>query len=190
MKITNYNLVLGSNSPRRKEILTEMGLSFYTRISDKEEKFSEELKGKEVSEYLSKQKSKNLSGTLETNELLITADTIVINNNSILNKPKNKEEAILMLRSLSEETHQVITSVCLTSTKKLEIFSEITEVKFSKLSEEMIDYYIDNYSPFDKAGSYGIQEWIGLIAIEKINGSYTNVVGLPSQKLFEKIRLF
>ena len=190
MKITNYNLVLGSNSPRRKEILTEMGLSFYTRISDKEEKFSEELKGKEVSEYLSKQKSKNLSGTLENNELLITADTIVVNNNSILNKPKNKEEAILMLRSLSEETHQVITSVCLTSTKKLEIFSEITEVKFSKLSEEMIDYYIDNYSPFDKAGSYGIQEWIGLIAIEKINGSYTNVVGLPSQKLFEKIRLF
>ena len=90
MKITNYNLVLGSNSPRRKEILTEMGLSFYTRISDKDEKFSEELKGKEVSEYLSKQKSKNLSGTLETNELLITADTIVINNNSILNKPKNK----------------------------------------------------------------------------------------------------
>ena len=95
-----------------------------------------------------------------------------------------------MLRSLSEETHQVITSVCLTSTKKLEIFSEITEVKFSRLSEEMINYYIDNYSPFDKAGSYGIQEWIGLIAIEKINGSYTNVVGLPSQKLFENIRLF
>lgn len=189
MKITNYNLVLGSNSPRRKKILTEMGLSFEIRVSEKEEKFSESLKGKEVSEYLSKQKSKNLSDTLENNELLITADTIVVSNN-ILNKPENKEEATIMLRSLSEETHQVITSVCLTSTKKLEIFSEITEVKFSKLSEEMINYYIENYSPFDKAGSYGIQEWIGLIAIEKINGSYTNVVGLPSQKLFEKIRLF
>ena len=190
MKITNYNLVLGSNSPRRKEILTEMGLSFDTRVSGGKENFSKELEGKEVSEYLSKKKSKNLLGTLENNELLITADTIVVNNNSILNKPKNKEESTIMLRSLSEETHQVITSVCLTSTKKLEIFSEITEVKFSKLSEEMINYYIDNYSPFDKAGSYGIQEWIGLIVIEKINGSYTNVVGLPSQKLFEKIRLF
>ena len=190
MNITNYNLVLGSNSPRRKKILTEMGLSFEIRISDKEENFPEKLEGKKVSEYLAKQKSNYLSETLKSNELLITADTIVVNNNIILNKPENKEEATKTLRLLSEKTHEVITSVCLSSMKKSEIFSEITKVRFSKLSEKMVSYYINNYSPFDKAGSYGIQEWIGLIAIEKINGSYTNVVGLPSQKLFEKIRLF
>jgi len=190
MKITNYNLVLGSNSPRRKEILTEMGFQFEVRVSNKEEVFLDNLKGKEVSEFLAIQKAKNLQENMKENELLITADTIVVINNKILGKPKSKEESYKMIQSLSGNKHEVITSVSLTTTDKQEVFSVTTKVTFNTISDKEINFYIENYSPFDKAGSYGIQEWIGLISIQKIEGSYTNVVGLPSQKLFEKIRLF
>jgi len=190
MKITNYNIVLGSNSPRRKEILTQMGFKFEVRVSDKEELFSDTLKGKEVSEFLAIQKSDNLKDTLQNNELLITADTIVVHDNQILNKPKTENQAIKMLTSLSSSTHEVITSFCLLSTEKREVYSETTLVTFSELSEESILYYIKKYKPFDKAGSYGIQEWIGLTSIKKIEGSYSNVVGFPTSELYKKITNF
>ena len=190
MNLTKHNIVLGSNSPRRKEILSQMGFDFKVIISDKEEKYPTNLKEKEVSEFLSIQKADHLKENLQDNDLLITADTIVVCDNIILNKPKDKLEATEMLLSISGKTHKVITSVCLQSVKKRNVFSEETLVTFSKLTEEMISFYIEKFQPFDKAGSYGIQEWIGLISIEKIEGSYTNVVGLPSSKLFQRIRNF
>ena len=190
MKITNYNLILGSSSPRRKEILENMGIDFTIRTSEKDEIFPKNLKTKKVSVFLAQQKSENLFNSLSDEELLITADTVVIKNNMILGKPKNKTEAKKMLQTLSNSNHEVITSVCLTSLRKSEAFSEKTIVYFSALSIKMIDFYIEKYNPFDKAGSYGIQEWLGLVSISRIEGSYTNVVGLPSSKLYEKIRNF
>jgi septum formation protein len=190
MKITNYNIILGSNSPRRREILSQMGIEFEVRVSDKEELYPENLKKEEVSEFLAIQKANNLRNDLREDELLITSDTIVLNDGEILNKPKNEKEAKEMLQSLSAKTHKVITSVCLLSTEKIKFFSERTNVTFSKLSDEIIQFYIENYNPFDKAGSYGIQEWIGYIAVEKIEGSYNNVVGFPSSRVFNEIRNF
>ena len=190
MKITNYNIILGSNSPRRREILSQMGIDFEVRVSDKEELYPENLKKEEVSKFLAIQKANNLRNELQEYELLITSDTIVLNDGEIFNKPKNEKEAKEMLQSLSGKTHQVITSVCLFSTEKIKVFSERTNVTFYELSEEMINFYIQNYNPFDKAGSYGIQEWIGYIAVEKIEGSYNNVVGFPSSRIFNEIRNF
>ena len=190
MKITKYNIVLGSNSPRRRDILTQMGIKFEVRVCEEEEKYPENLKGKEVSEYLAIQKAKFLKDTIKNGELLITSDTIVCNENNILTKPRDTTESFKMLNSLSGRTHKVITSVCLYSTNKKVVFSEETSVRFSDLDDRIITHYIEKHHPFDKAGSYGIQEWIGLIGIEEIKGSYTNVVGLPSSKLFQKIRNF
>ena len=190
MKTTNYNIILGSNSPRRKELLSEMGFQFKVKVSDKEEVYPNKLKGKEVSEFLAIQKSDNLKENLQKNELLITADTIIIIDNKILVKPKSKQESSEMIQSLSGKKHEVITSLALTSTEKQEVFSVTTKVTFNPLSDNEINFYITKYSPFDKAGSYGIQEWIGLIAIHKIEGSYTNVVGLPTSELYNKIRDF
>ena len=190
MNITNYKIILGSNSPRRQELLSEMGFQFELRVSNKEEVYPNKLIGKEVSEFLAIQKSDNLKENLQKNELLITADTIVVIDNKILGKPKSKEESCEMIQSLSGNKHEVITSVALTTTEKQEVFSVTTKVTFNPLSDNEINFYIENYSPFDKAGSYGIQEWIGLIAIHKIEGSYTNVVGLPTSELHSKIRDF
>ena len=190
MKITNYKIILGSNSPRRKELLSKMGIDFKVITSDKEETYPKHLKGKEVSDFLSIQKSENLKETLNENELLITADTIVLLDNKILGKPNSKEESYKMIKSLSDKKHNVITSVTLTTTKKQKTFSVSTIVIFNNISDKEINFYIENYSPFDKAGSYGIQEWIGLISIHKIVGSYTNVVGLPTSELYNKIRDF
>ena len=167
-----------------------MGIKFEVKVCEEEEKYPENLNGKEVSEYLAIQKAKFLKDTIKNGELLITSDTIVSNDNNILTKPRDKTEAFKMLNSLSGRTHKVITSVCLYSINKKVVFSEETTVRFSELDDEIISHYIEEYNPFDKAGSYGIQEWIGLIGIEEIKGSYTNVVGLPSAKLFEKLRKF
>lgn len=190
MKTTNYNIILGSNSARRQELLSKMGFQFKVKVSNKEEIYPNKLKGKEVSEFLAIQKSDNLKENLQKNELLITADTIVVIDNKILGKPKSKEESCEMIQSLSRKKHEVITSVALTSNDKQEVFSVLTKVTFNTISEKEINFYITKYSPFDKAGSYGIQEWIGLIAIHKIEGSYTNVVGLPTSELYNKIRDF
>ena len=185
-----YNIILGSASPRRKELLSDIGLRFSIQTTDKEEAYSCSLKEEEIAEFLARQKSEFLAVNLQKNDLLITADTIVSFKNELLNKPKNKEEAFKTLNKLSGNTHKVITGVCLKTKNKEIIFSVITLVTFKALSEEEIHHYINKYNPYDKAGAYGIQDWIGKIGIKNINGSYTNVVGLPISELYQHLKLF
>jgi len=185
-----YNIVLGSASPRRKELLSDLGLRFSILTTDKEETYSLSLKEEEIAEFLAKQKSEFLSENLQQNDLLITADTIVSFKNELLNKPRNKEEAFKTLNKLSENTHKVITGVCLKSKNKEIVLSATTQVTFKALSEDEIHHYINKYNPYDKAGAYGIQDWIGKIGIININGSYTNVVGLPISELYQHLKLF
>ena len=185
-----YNIILGSASPRRKELLTDLGLIFSIQTIDKEETFSTTIKEEDIAEFLAKQKSEFLSENLQQNDLLITADTIVSFKNELLNKPKTKEEAFKTLNKLSENTHKVITGICLKSKKKEIVFSVTTLVTFKALSENEIHHYINKYNPYDKAGAYGIQDWIGKIGVNHINGSYTNVVGLPISELYQHLKLF
>ena len=185
-----YNIVLGSASPRRKELLSDIILKFSILTTTKKETFLSSLNGEEIAEFLAKQKSKFLSENLKQKDLLITADTIVLLENELLNKPKNKGEAFKTLNKLSENTHKVITGVCLKSKNKEIVFSVTTLVTFNKLSEEDINHYINKFNPYDKAGAYGVQDWIGKIGINNINGSYTNVVGLPISELYQNLKLF
>jgi len=185
--LQNRHLILASQSPRRSFFLKELNLDFEIRIKEIEESYPKHLQGKEISEYLAKLKASVFINDLSTKDILITADTIVWLDGKALGKPKNKIEAFAMLSSLSESQHEVISSVALTTTKKQIIISDITEVIFNKLSPEEINFYIDTFKPFDKAGSYGIQEWIGYIGIKKINGSYFNVMGFPVQKFYKAL---
>ena len=185
-----YNIILGSASPRRKELLLDLDLKFSIQTSEKEETFSPSLKEEEIAQFLAIQKSEFLSENLLQNDLLITADTIVSFKNELLNKPKNKEEAFETLNKLSENTHKVITGVCIKSKNKEIVFSVTTRVTFKALSEDEIHHYINKHNPYDKAGAYGIQDWIGKIGINNINGSYTNVVGLPISELYQHLKLF
>ncbi|MBC8267076.1 MAG: septum formation protein Maf [Flavobacteriales bacterium] len=188
--LKNKKIILGSASPRRKELLKSLGVDFKIRVAKAEERFPKNLQKEKISEFLALQKAKELLLELKENEILITADTIVIKDEKILNKPKDESEAFEMLSFLSDDVHEVITSVCLLNTHKKEVFSSSTKVFFKNLSNTEINFYIENYKPFDKAGAYGIQEWIGQIGIEKIDGSYSNVVGLPIAKLYQKIIQF
>lgn len=181
----NTKIILGSGSPRRKELLANLGFTFEVRTKDTDESYPSKMTCEEVPTFLAKQKANALLPELSSNELLICADTVVILDNQILGKPANKEEAIAMLNSLSGNKHDVITGVFIGNSKKQLVFSEKTAVTFNKLSQTDINHYIDNYQPFDKAGSYGIQEWIGAIGITKIIGSYANVMGLPTHKVYE-----
>jgi septum formation protein len=189
-KIKPYNIILGSASPRRKKLLAELGIEFTIKTTQKEENYPEDLCGAEIAEFLAKQKADFISEELSGNYLLITVDTIVLQNNEILHKPKDKDAAITILKKLSGKSHKVISGVCIKSNEKEVTFSSVTEVSFNELLEDEIIYYIEIFNPFDKAGSYGIQEWIGYIGIEKINGSYNNVVGLPTAELYQKLKLF
>ncbi len=182
MNITPYKLLLGSNSPRRKELLKKMDLKFKTVNLTADESYPDILPPTEIPEYLALKKSL-VYEKLKKDELLITADTIVVFEGIVLGKPKNKTQAKEMLKALSGKKHEVITGVCLRSKKDILTFSDISEVYFKKLSTKEIKYYIDHYKPFDKAGAYGIQEWIGLIGIKKIKGSFYNIMGLPTAKL-------
>jgi len=179
-------LLLASNSPRRKELLASLGLIFDVRVKEVNEDFPEHLKRAEVAEYLASHKADAYAADIET-EALITADTIVCLGDKILNKPENHEEAFAMLRVLSGTSHEVITGVCIMTKKQKVVFHDVTKVYFKHLSDAEINYYITNYKPFDKAGAYGIQEWIGMTGIKRIEGSYFNVVGLPVQKLYQKL---
>ena len=181
----NTKIILGSGSPRRKELLANLGFTFEVRTKDTNESYPSKMTCEEVPTFLAKQKANALLPELSNDELLICADTVVILDNQILGKPANKEEAIAMLNSLSGNKHDVITGVFIGNSKKQLVFSEKTAVTFNKLSQTDINHYIDNYQPFDKAGSYGIQEWIGAIGITKIIGSYANVMGLPTHKVYE-----
>ena len=189
-KLKNKKIILGSASPRRQELLKSLGIDFEIRVSDLKEKYPKNLKKKEISEFLATQKSEHLSKMLKGEELLITADTIVVKGDRVLNKPKDKLEAKEMLEYLSGDEHLVITSVCLRDQQNQVVFSSVTKVFFKSLSAAEIDFYVKEYKPFDKAGAYGIQEWIGLVGIEKIEGSYFNVVGLPISKLYQNLIQF
>jgi len=188
--LKKYNIILGSASPRRKELLADIGLTFKIQTTEKEENYPQELKEQDIAEFLAKQKSELLLEGLKPNDLLITADTIVSYNGKLLHKPKHKTDAFNTLRELSGNTHKVITGICIKTLQKEVVFSDTTVVKFKQMTEEEINYYIENYNPYDKAGAYGIQDWIGKIAILKIDGSYSNVVGLPTAELYEQLKSF
>ena len=179
-------LLLASNSPRRKELLAGLGLTFEVRVKEVHEDFPEHLHRAEVAEFLASHKADAYLQDL-TDEVLIAADTIVCLGDEILNKPADYADAFRMLRALSGVSHEVITGVCLLTREKKTVFHDVTKVYFKELTDAEIDYYITHYKPFDKAGAYGIQEWIGMIGIRMIEGSYFNVVGLPVQKLYEHL---
>jgi len=187
--LNDYALVLGSNSPRRKQFLTDLGLTFVVRASDIEENYPPELKGAAITDFIAKLKADAIALTHDK-EILITSDTTVWSEGQSLGKPVDRPEAIDMLQRLSGKMHEVITSICLKTTQKEHVFHVVTEVHFKPLSLAQIEYYIDQYQPYDKAGAYGIQEWIGLVGIERINGSYTNIVGLPTTELMEELIQF
>ena len=178
-------LVLGSQSPRRKAFLESLHLTFSTRSSSVEESYPPDLVAEEIAIYLAELKFEALEQTLKEDELLITSDTVVWNNNTSLEKAANKEDAIRMLNALSNNKHQVITALCIGDSNKRWTSYEVTEVHFRELKEEEIEYYVEHYQPFDKAGAYGIQEWIGLIGITHISGNYPAVVGLPTALLYQ-----
>jgi septum formation protein len=187
--LNDYTLVLGSNSPRRKQFLTDLGLTFVVRASDIEENYPPELQGAAITDFIAKLKADAIALTHDK-EILITSDTTVWSEGQSLGKPVDRPEAIAMLQRLSGKMHEVITSICLKTTQKEHVFHVVTAVHFKALSLEQIEYYIDQYQPYDKAGAYGIQEWIGLVGIERINGSYTNIVGLPTTELMEELIQF
>lgn len=185
-----YQFILGSKSPRRQQLLHSLGIEFEVKIKEVNEIYPEKLSMEEIPVFLSRKKAEPFRDNLKENELLITADTIVCYDSKVLGKPANKVEARNMLRMLSGNVHQVITGVCLTSIEKQTAFYATSNVEFKQLSENEIDFYITNFKPFDKAGAYGIQEWIGTIGITHIEGSFYNVMGLPIQKLYEEIQKF
>jgi len=185
-KLNNFNVILASGSPRRQQFFRDLDIDFSIQLKEIEEIYPENLKGVAITDYLSNLKSDAFS-TLNDKDLLITSDTIVWLEGKALGKPKDAKEAFTMLRAMSGKKHEVITSVCIKSNSFRKIVNDITSVTFKELSDEEIQYYINNYKPFDKAGAYGIQEWIGFIGIDKIAGSYFNVVGLPVHKLYKEL---
>lgn len=189
-KFRNHKIILASGSPRRQQFLTDLDLDFEIRLKDIEEVYPEQLQGVEITNYLAQLKANAFEGELNDNDLLITSDTIVWHNNKALGKPKDYQDAFEILRTLSNTTHEVITSVCFKTKTKTETLFEVTKVTFTALTDEAITYYLDHYKPFDKAGAYGIQEWIGLVGITKIEGSYTNVVGLPTEKVYQYLNTY
>ena len=188
-KLKNKNIILASGSPRRQQFLTDLNLDFTIQLKEVEEIYPKDLKGKEIVKYLAKLKASPFTN-LSKKDILITADTIVWHDGKMLGKPKSEEEAIKMLQSLSGKKHKVYSGVCLKSATKEVVFSSTTEVYFKKLSLEEIQFYVKNFKPLDKAGSYGIQEWIGLIGVNKIKGSYFNVMGFPVHKFYKEILKF
>jgi septum formation protein len=189
-KIFNKKYILASKSPRRQFLLKELGLNFEIKTKETDESFPPELKGKEIALYLCKKKAEAFNTELKKEDVLITADTIVWIDNQVLNKPADDNDAVRMLRLLSGKMHEVYTGVCLSSPDKTKSFCVGTKVFFRELSDEEIKYYVTNYKPFDKAGAYGAQEWIGYVGVEKIEGSYFNVMGLPMKELYEELLKF
>lgn len=184
-----YPLILASKSPRRKELLGKTGLAFEIHSIDVDESFSEEMPVREVAEFLARKKGVAYLKELPQH-IIVTADTTVVVDDEVLNKPGNRPEATDMIIKLRDRKHEVITGVCISSPEETISFSETTEVTFGAITAEEIDYYITHYQPFDKAGAYGIQEWIGLIGIDQIEGSYYNVVGLPVKKIYQYLKAF
>ena len=188
--LKKHPLILASKSPRRQYLLNELGLQFEVRTKEVDESFPANLKAQEIPLYLCKKKADAFNNELNENTIVITADTIVWIDGQVLNKPENFDDAVRMLKLLSGKMHEVYTGVCLRSKEKTKSFYALTKVYFKTLSQEEIEYYINNYNPYDKAGSYGAQEWLGYIAIEKIEGTYFNVMGLPIKELYEELLAF
>lgn len=186
-KLKKYNVILASGSPRRQLFFKEMDIDFSIQLKEVEEVYPSHLQAAEITDYLAELKANAFKTCLDSNDLLVTSDTLVWLEGTALGKPKDRKDAFEMLTCMAGKTHQVITSVCLMNLSFTNVFHEITNVTFKALTSDEIEYYLDTYQPYDKAGSYGIQEWIGLIAIEKIEGSYANVVGLPTHRLYKEL---
>lgn len=185
-KLKNYTIILASGSPRRKQFLKDLDIDFIINTKPVDEIYPLHLKGAEITDFLADLKSKAFK-ELNDNDVLITSDTIVWNKDRALGKPKDRDDAFKILQSLSNKTHEVITSISIKTKHTQKIINDTTLVTFKKLTDEEINYYIDNYKPYDKAGAYGIQEWIGFIGIDNIEGSYYNVAGLPVHKLYDEL---
>ena len=188
-KLKNYNIILASGSPRRQQFLKDLNLDFTIQLKEIEEIYPPHLIGLEITDYLAELKS-SVFTNLNKNDILITSDTIVWLDNKAIGKPKDKQEAIAIFKEMSGKKHQVFTSICLKTITNTRIVNDTTDVYFKTLSDEEINYYLDNFQPYDKAGGYGIQDWIGLVGVEKIDGSYFNVMGLPVHKLYAELLKF
>lgn len=187
--LRKYHLILASNSPRRKELLAGLGLEYITRVlPDVDESYPSDLTGGDIPMYIAREKAAAYLPSLATDELLITADTIVWLDGEVLGKPANRDDAYRMLHLLSGRVHEVYTGVCLTTTDWQRAFTVCTEVRFSPLSDDEIEFYVERFRPFDKAGAYGVQEWIGYVGVEHISGSYYNIMGLPVQRLYRELK--
>lgn len=187
--LKKYKVILASNSPRRKELLAGLGVDYEVRtLPDVDESYPDTLQGGDIPLYIAREKAAAYRGLMQPDELMITADTIVWLEGRVLGKPRDRDDALQMLRSLSGCTHEVYTGVCLTTTGWQRSFSAQTEVRFARLTEEEIAWYVDRYCPLDKAGAYGVQEWIGFVGVEYISGSYFNIMGLPVQRLYRELK--
>lgn len=187
--LSKYNIVLASNSPRRKELLSGLDIDYTIAVlPDVDESYPNDIKGVAIAQYVAEQKAK--AYTITNNTMLITADTIVLLGDKVLGKPKDCDDAKRMLHELSGNTHIVASGVCITTREKTHSFVVTSEVRFTSLTSDEIDYYVDKYQPLDKAGAYGVQEWIGYIAVEHISGSYFNIMGLPIQRLYRELKKF
>lgn len=189
-KLNEFKIILASRSPRRQQLLRELGLKFDVIIRDYEEIYPEGLTGEEIARFVAYEKAASFKSELSYDEIVIAADTIVWCNNKVLGKPVDQQDAIRILKEISGNSHEVITGVSIRSQSKEFTFSDSTKVSFEALKDEEIGYYIEKYKPYDKAGAYGIQEWIGIMACSHIDGSYFNVVGLPVQMLYKELQNF
>lgn len=186
--LEKYKVILASGSPRRRELMAGLGVNYEVRmLPDVDESYPDTLQGEEIPLYIAKEKADAYIPMMQPDELIITADTIVWLDGKVLGKPRDREDALQMLRTMSGRTHEVFTGVCITTTDWQLSFTAQTEVRFATLSEDEIIYYVDNFKPMDKAGAYGVQEWIGFIGVENISGSYYNIMGLPVQRLYREL---
>jgi len=188
-QLKNYNLILASKSPRRQQFLKDLGLDFSIILKEIEEIYPKNLQGVEITDYLAELKSHPFTN-LKSNDILITADTIVWQNNKAIGKPKDRQDAIAIFEELSGKMHQVITSICIKTSNKIKLINDLTNVYFKELTKDEILFYIDNFQPYDKAGGYGIQDWIGYIGVEKIEGNFFNVMGFPVHKFYKEMSNF
>ena len=187
--LNKYKIILASNSPRRKELLSGLGVNYEVKtLPDVDESYPDGLSGEEIAKHIARGKAEAYRSLIQADELVITADTIVWLDGTVMGKPKDEEEAKDMLMRLSGKTHQVITGVCLTTATTQKTFATVTDVTFATLTDEEVDYYVTRYQPMDKAGSYGVQEWIGFVGVENLSGSYFNVMGLPIQRLYTELK--
>lgn len=191
LDLSLYNVILASNSPRRKELLSGLDIKYSIKtLPDVDESYPQSLSGEEIPIYIAKEKTEAYKAFMEDNTLLITADTIVLLEDKVYGKPIDEEDAKRMLHALSGKTHQVLTGVCITTKTKQKTFAVSSNVRFATLEDKEIEYYVTKYKPLDKAGAYGVQEWIGYIGVEYISGSYYNIMGLPIQRLYQELKTF